>query len=210
MPMEQAGKTFWRSLDELAGSDSFRQWLQQEFPAGAFDRLDGVNRRQFLKVMAASFVLMGVVPGCEPKKQERLVPYVNEPDRMTPGAPLYFATTLTQNGYGTGVLAESHTGRPTKIEGNEVHPASLGATDIFVQAEVLTVYDPDRSQSVRHHGEISTWDTFIGAFKARLRDASAKQGRRAAAGHGPNHIAHTAESDPATVDGVSRGSLASI
>ncbi|MFW6058877.1 MAG: TAT-variant-translocated molybdopterin oxidoreductase [Phycisphaeraceae bacterium] len=175
-PSPPTGKTFWRSLDELADTAEFRRWLQREFPAGAFDRLEGVSRRQFLKAMAASFVLMGALPGCGNEQRQKIVPYVSEP-AIVPGEALFYATTLTHVGFGMGVLAESHTGRPTKIEGNAAHPASLGATDVFRQAAVLTLYDPDRSQAVRRDGSVSTWNDFTGALRERLRRAEASDGR---------------------------------
>ena len=90
------------------------------------------------------------------------------PRRLVPGKPLFFATALPLSGFATGVLAESHMGRPTKIEGNPQHPASLGATDVFAQASVLTLYDPDRSQAVQQAGRISTWNALLTALHAAL------------------------------------------
>ena len=77
-----------------------------------------------------------------------------------PGKPLFYATAMSVAGIATGVLVESHLGRPTKIEGNPEHPASLGATDARMQASVLTLYDPDRSQTVTRNGHISGWGNF--------------------------------------------------
>ena len=71
-----------------------------------------------------------------------IVPYVRPPEEIVPGKPLFFATAMTLGGGGVGLLVESHLGRPTKIEGNPDHPASRGATDLFHQASVLTLYDP--------------------------------------------------------------------
>ena len=107
---------------------------------------------------------------------EKIVPYVRQPPEITPGKPLYFATALTLGGFGTGVIATSHEGRPTKIEGNPDHPASLGATSIFVQASVLDLYDPDRAQTVLHGGEPSDWATFVSAMNDEMRAQKAKGG----------------------------------
>ena len=121
------------------------------------------SRREFLSLSAlsaASLALAGL-SGCSAAAPEKIVPYVNPPEEILPGRPLMFATTMQTPGYGVGLLVESHEGRPTKIEGNPDHPASLGATDIFSQASILTLYDPDRAKTVTRAGQISTWDAFI-------------------------------------------------
>ena len=87
---------------------------------------------------------------------------------MVIGKPMFFATAFPMSGVGTGVLVESHEGRPTKIEGNPNHPASVGATDAFAQASILTLYDPDRSQVVKNAGRISTWNAFLIAINDEL------------------------------------------
>ncbi|HEX7009014.1 MAG TPA: TAT-variant-translocated molybdopterin oxidoreductase, partial [Phycisphaeraceae bacterium] len=170
------GKALWRSLDELADTDEFRRWLHHEFPPGSLDHLAGISRRRFLKILAASFALAGGV-SCDSGPPRFIVPYVQEPEPIVPGKPLYFATALTRNGYALGVLVESHTGRPTKIEGNIHHPASLGSTDIFAQAELLTLYDPDRSQAAYFRNGINTWDQFARDLAARLGELRARNGR---------------------------------
>src|SRR4030095_8010893 len=109
---------------------------------------------------------------------EKIVPYVRQPEQLIPGRPLYFATALTLGGYATGVLAESHQGRPTKVEGNPDHPASLGATDVFAQASVLMLYDPERSQTILRAGRPGgTWGGFIGEMGATLRALQPAKGR---------------------------------
>jgi MoCo/4Fe-4S cofactor protein with predicted Tat translocation signal len=165
-----AGGRLWRNLDELAETPQFTQMMHNEFPDCATEWTDDTSRRSFLKLMAASLALAGVT-GCTEKPEEKIVPYVRPPEEMVPGRPLFFATSLVINGYARGVLVESHEGRPTKIEGNPDHPASLGATDAIMQASILGLYDPDRSQIVTRNGEVSSWNTFIVA----LREALAKQ-----------------------------------
>src|SRR5439155_4319657 len=105
---------------------------------------------------------------CTRQTMEKIVPYVKRPEEIVPGKPLYFATAMELNGYATGLLVESHEGRPTKIEGNPEHPASLGATSLFHQAAILDLYDPDRSQAVVKGGEISSWGAFLSALNAAL------------------------------------------
>src|SRR5215218_7062054 len=160
------GPEFWRSLDELAATPEFEDLLHREFPRHASEWMDGewtdgVSRRRFLQLASASLALAGLT-GCTRQPSEAIVPYVRQPEQLIPGKPLYFATALTLGGYALGVLAESHQGRPTKIEGNPDHPASLGATDVFSQAQILTLYDPARSQSIASRGEIRTWGGLIG------------------------------------------------
>src|SRR5207253_10870702 len=140
-------KRYWRSLEELEGDPAFAEMLQREFPDRASEWADPVSRRQFLALMGASLALAGL-NGCAGKPRETIMPYVRQPENIVLGKPLYYATTMTLGGFGTGLLVESHEGRPTKIEGNPQHPASLGATDVFAQAAILGLYDPDRSQSV--------------------------------------------------------------
>ena len=154
------GEAYWRSLEELANTDGFQELLEREFPQGATEWKDAVSRRHFLSLAAASLALAGL-SACTRQPAEKILPYVQQPEEIVPGEPLYFATTMGLRGTGTGVLVESHTGRPTKIEGNEKHTASVGSTDTITQASILSLYDPDRSQSVRNAGEISTWGTFL-------------------------------------------------
>jgi MoCo/4Fe-4S cofactor protein with predicted Tat translocation signal len=174
----------WRSLDELEGAPEFRDWLQREFPPLASEWLDDVSRRRFLKLMGASFALAGL-SGCTRQPLEKIVPYVKQPEDLVPGQPLYFATALTFGGYACGVLVESHEGRPTKIEGNPEHPASLGASDVFMQAEILALYDPDHSKSVTNGVDAASWDDFL-ALAGRERkkwEADGGAGLRLLTGH---------------------------
>jgi molybdopterin-containing oxidoreductase family iron-sulfur binding subunit len=155
------GKRLWRSLDELANTDSFQQMLHREFPHAASEWKDGDSRRHFLKLMGASLALAGLSACTLRKTEEKIVPYVNPPEEVIPGRPLFFASSMPWAGYAKGVVVESHEGRPTKIEGNADHPASLGASDVWMQASVLDLYDPDRSQVVMHGDIVSSWGQFM-------------------------------------------------
>jgi molybdopterin-containing oxidoreductase family iron-sulfur binding subunit len=161
---------FWRSLSELADTDEFRQWLHREFPreASVWDG-GGVDRRKFLQLMAASLTLAGFASGCSNQGEEKIVPYVHAPENMVLGRPLYFATTMPRGAGSLGLVAQSREGRPIKVEGNPDHPASLGATDTFAQASILTLYDPDRSATVMHLGEISTWEAMLTDLRSLLK-----------------------------------------
>src|SRR5438270_1036933 len=163
-------KEYWRSLQELSRSKDFEDVLRDEFPRQAMALDNGVDRRDFVKLMSASMALAGLTACNRPA--EKIVPYVRQPENLIPGKPIFFASAMPLSGYGSGVLVESHMGRPTKIEGNPDHPASLGATDAFMQASILGLYDPDRSQVVRHLGEISTWSDFIGSIQGSLKTAT--------------------------------------
>lgn len=163
------GPKFWRSLEELSETEEFLHYLHREFPEQASEWHDPVGRRQFLRVMAASLVLAGV-SGCVVQPTEHLVPYVESPEEVVPGEPLFFATASSLGGYATGLLVESDMGRPVKIEGNDEHPANLGGTDVFAQAETLMLYDPDRSTVVTRGGRVSTWEDFEASLiERRLR-----------------------------------------
>ncbi|HEY0142913.1 MAG TPA: TAT-variant-translocated molybdopterin oxidoreductase [Thermoanaerobaculia bacterium] len=163
------GKEFWRSLEDLARSDVFDDFMHQEFPQQAVPLDKGVDRRNFMKLMGASVAMAGL-SACRPPA-EHIVPYVNQPENLIPGNPVYFASAMTLGGVATGVLVESHMNRPTKIEGNPDHPSSLGASDSFMQASILGLYDPDRSQVVRKFGDTSTWGEFIAALQPHLTAA---------------------------------------
>src|SRR5216110_38961 len=139
---ETQGPEYWRSLEELAGSPAFQEMLHREFPKGASEWLDSASRRGFLKLMGASLALAGMT-ACTKQPLEPIVPYVKQPEEIIPGVPLFYATAMTLGAYAIPLLVESHTGRPTKVEGNAQHPVSMGGTDIFCQASVLDLYDPD-------------------------------------------------------------------
>ncbi len=141
----------------------------------AWGWVDPVGRREFFKVMGTSLALAGL-SACTQRPVEKIVPYVRQPEEIVPGNPLFFATAISLGGVATGVLVESHMGRPTKVEGNPQHPASLGATDAFAQASVLTLYDPDRAQTVSREGQISTWNAFLAAVGTALDAQRGSQG----------------------------------
>lgn len=153
------GRTYWQSLEELADTKAFAELMRAEFPVLADIWPDNLNRRKFLALMGASLALGGL-GGCsaKPAPQQKIMPYVKPPEQLAPGFPLFFATTMVHAGEAVGLLVESHEGRPTKIEGNPDHPASLGATNVFHQASILTLYDPARSQTVIRDSRIHGWD----------------------------------------------------
>ncbi|MCG8528687.1 MAG: TAT-variant-translocated molybdopterin oxidoreductase [Opitutales bacterium] len=139
----QSGPEYWKSLDEKASSPEFQEWVEREFPEGASE-LSGVNRRQFLKVMAASFSLAGVgAVGCR-RPRKHVLPYSKQPENIIQGVPNFYSSSYPQSWGNIPVIVESHQGRPTKIEGNPSYKRYRGGTDAFTQASVLDLYDPDR------------------------------------------------------------------
>ncbi|HKY22204.1 MAG TPA: 4Fe-4S dicluster domain-containing protein [Vicinamibacterales bacterium] len=165
---------FWRTLAEKDGAN-LGELVGDEFASRLPGTFDQVERRAFLKLMGASLALAGMA-GCTRQPPEQILPYVRQPETIIPGKPLSYATAMTLGGRATGILVESHEGRPTKIEGNPSHPASLGATDVFAQAALLDLYDPDRMQTLSHVGEILPWSAFIGAMRTVMTSQHATKG----------------------------------
>jgi MoCo/4Fe-4S cofactor protein with predicted Tat translocation signal len=161
------GPHYWRSLDELADTPEFQDFLHHEFPDKADEWQDGLSRRNFLKVMGASLAFAGLT-ACTNQPVEKIIPYVRQPEDIVPGKPLFYATAMQLGGAAIGLLAESHMGRPTKLEGNPDHPASLGATDVYAQAAILTLYDPDRSRAILNRGTISSWSAFLQTLSLQM------------------------------------------
>ncbi len=171
---EARGRGLWRSLDELAQTDAFKRLLREEFPyVGELGGLP-LGRRRFLQLMGASLALGGLT-GCD-YPPEAIVPYVDAPPELKPGEALFYATAMPLDGYVTGVLAESNMGRPTKIEGNPAHPASVGATDVYMQASVLQLWDPERAQTVMRGDEVLQWGDAARDIAAAVHHAQERDG----------------------------------
>jgi MoCo/4Fe-4S cofactor protein with predicted Tat translocation signal len=155
-------RTYWRSLAQLEERPESRAFLEREFPEGASELPEGITRRDMMMLLGASLSLAGVAACRRPV--EEIVPYVTAPEEIVPGIPRYYATTMPFRRSAYGLIVESHEGRPTKIEGNPAHPATLGASSARIQASVLGLYDPDRSQAVRLKGEPKSWSDFVTAW----------------------------------------------
>jgi MoCo/4Fe-4S cofactor protein with predicted Tat translocation signal len=172
----KTGKQYWRTLEELAGDPQFEELLHREFPRQAPSEWDdSVDRRDFLKLMAASLAFAGL-SGCGRTPEQFVVPYVKQPEGMVLGKPQFYATVMPFGADAIGLLVESHEGRPTKIEGNPDHPSSLGATNVFAQASLLNLYDPDRAQTVTKFGEIQTWAAFLDSAQAIAAETKGTNG----------------------------------
>ncbi len=165
------GKNYWRSLQELADTDEYRDQLENEFPSGIDEPADGLTRRRFLQVMSAS-IAMASMTGCS-WPEEKIVPFAARPAGVTPGTPMKFATTMELGPVALGVMATSYDGRPIKVDGNPEFGLSGGATSAFAQASVLDVYDPDRSQKfLQRNGSQDTessWDEFTAFADANIK-----------------------------------------
>ena len=139
-PTASHRREYWRSIDDLQGSEEFRSWMHREFPSNA-DLLEGADRREFMKVMGASFALAGLgLAACRRIPETNIVPYANRPANRIPGKPVEYASAMELGGVGTGVLVRTVDGRPIKLEGNPDHPVSLGACDAITQSSVLQVF----------------------------------------------------------------------
>jgi molybdopterin-containing oxidoreductase family iron-sulfur binding subunit len=185
------GKKYWRSLEELADTPEFRDFVAREFPQQAEGWNDPIERRTFIKLMGASLALAGL-SGCVFQPPEKIVPYVNQPEDHVPGKSLFFATAAPLFGTATPILVRSNEGRPTKIEGNPDHPNNRpsdfppedpirdprgsSATDVFAQASILDLYDPDRSDTITYREDIRTWTAFVGEMRSIVDEQKTKQG----------------------------------
>lgn len=167
--LAQNGKAYWRSLEEHADTPEFREFVAEEYPHEIEQWDSGLSRRNFVKVMGASLALAGL-SGCVIQPPEKIVPYVTPQDGMLPGKANFYATSMSLGGTAVGLLAKSFDGRPVKVEGNPDHPGSRGATDIYAQASVLGMYDPDRSQEVSFRGNPKNWESFTGEFRAAIEE----------------------------------------
>ena len=169
-------KRVWRGLEELAGTPEYRDYVECEFPHDPRAETKGVSRRSALKLMGASAALAGLT-ACTKLPTEKIVPYAQQqPEDFVPGKPLFYATAMPLAGYATGLLVESHMGRPTKVEGNPSHPASLGAANVMAQASVLGLYDPDRAQVVVYRGRIGDWSRFLTSMDQQRTELLARKG----------------------------------
>src|SRR6202163_4738371 len=171
-PEALTGKRYWRSLGELSDTPEFRVWLEREFPAGAA-QLDGDDwsRRGFLKVMGASMALAGFgLTSCR-RREAHLVPFTKSVEWAIPGKPLFYATAMPRRNGAMPLVVTTHDGRPTKIDGNPLHPASGGASDTFAQASLLDLYDPARSQQFLEQGKTSdrtAFDKYLEQLRSKL------------------------------------------
>jgi MoCo/4Fe-4S cofactor protein with predicted Tat translocation signal len=167
---ELTGPRYWRSLDELIETPGFQEQLEREFPLGA-STLAGVDRRQFFKLMAASFALggVGLAAGCR-RPESNILPYGKSVEGVIPGLPLYFATAFPLRRTAVPLLAETHQGRPTKLEGNPSYQPFGGASSLLAQASVLDLYDPDRSTTHTIGGAAASVETIRDRLSAIARD----------------------------------------
>ncbi|MBI3849762.1 MAG: TAT-variant-translocated molybdopterin oxidoreductase [Verrucomicrobia bacterium] len=176
-PEPESGPKYWRSLDQLADTPEFRQWVEREFPAGASEFTDPVSRRHFVKIMSASFLLAGLgLTGCR-RPEENILPFSKMPENYTHGVPQFFATAMPVRGSAIPLLAKSHEGRPTKIEGNPQHPDGNGSTDAFAQASILNLYDPDRATRFAKNGNNVSRDASLDFLADLSKQAQANGGQ---------------------------------
>jgi Fe-S-cluster-containing dehydrogenase component len=166
-------RPLWRSIEERSVLGAL-PGAANEFPGGASE-LDGVSRRGFMQLLGVSTAVATVGAACR-KPNEKIIPYVRRPEESTPGNALHFATGYALEGYTSGLLVESHEGRPTKIEGNPAHPETLGATTVFEQALILGLYDDDRAKQLRTGNRAIAWQTFLSEMRTRGTKLAEKGG----------------------------------
>jgi len=172
------GRRYWRSLDELADTPEFREWLHREFPQGASEFTDGVSRRHFMKIMSASFALAGLGvmgTGCR-RPEAKLEPFGQQPGNYTFGEPEYYATAMPTRTGAIPLVVKSYEGRPIKIEGNALYPDGNGGTDRYAQASILNLYDPDRAKRFTHGGNSVSRDEALKFLDGLSKKFAASQG----------------------------------
>src|SRR5690242_7259261 len=170
-PRGGGSRRFWSSLEELLDEEGFRARLRAEFPQ-ASSMFDDPGRRQFLKLMGAS-LLLGGLGACGENKSDHALPYVNQPENLVPGVARAYATGVLFDGYVQPVIATTHAGRPTKLDGNPDHPATRGKSDASTQSAIFGLYDPERSKVPLRDGVPSAWNFFVGelaGMRARWRE----------------------------------------
>jgi MoCo/4Fe-4S cofactor protein with predicted Tat translocation signal len=177
-PAPTTGRRYWRSLDELADTPEFKDWLHREFPQGASEFTDDVSRRHFLKIMSASFAFAGLAmagAGCR-RPEEKLEPFGKQPEDYVYGKSEYFATAMPTRNGAIPLVVKSYEGRPIKIEGNALYPGGNGGTDRYAQASILNLYDPDRARHFKQDGKIVSRDEALKFLDDLSAKFSANQG----------------------------------
>ena len=176
-PEPETGPKYWRSLDQLADTPEFRSWAEREFPAGASELTDPSTRRHFVKLMSASFLLAGFgLTGCR-RPVENIYPFQKMPEGYVHGMARFFATAMPTRGTAIPLVAKSHDGRPVKLEGNDKHPDSNGATDRYAQAAILNLYDPDRATRFLQNGTTKTAEDALVALRDLSKALAATGGK---------------------------------
>lgn len=178
-PEPEVGRKYWRSLDHLAETPEFRQWLEREFPQGASEWTDPVSRRHFVKIMSASFLLAGLglgATGCR-RPEQRILPFSKTPEDYVHGVSEFYATAMPTRTGAVPLVVRSHEGRPIKIEGNGLHPDSNGSTDCYTQASILNLYDPDRAISFKEKGGVRQIEAVYDFLAGFSKTAVAAQGQ---------------------------------
>lgn len=175
-PEPESGRKYWRSLDQLAESPAFRQWVEREFPSGASEMTNPLTRRSFVRLMSASFLLAGVgLTGCR-RPVEKIYPFSKMPEDYVHGLAKFYASAMPDRASAVPLLVKSNDGRPTKIEGNAQHPDSNGGTDRFTQASILNLYDPDRAMRFTQNGTNTTREAALDLLDGLSKKALANGG----------------------------------
>ena len=156
--IKKTNKTYWKSIEDKNNSNKIKSFIENEFPKGTVELLETMTRKKFLSLMGASMAMAGLV-GCR-KPVQKILPYIQAPEEIIPGIPNYYASTMPFGMNSFGIVVESHEGRPTHIEGNELHFSSKGSTNSFIQASVLDLYDPDRLKKTYNSSGVSTMNDF--------------------------------------------------
>ena len=157
----KSGKQYWRTLEELADDPHFDELLHREFPRQASEWDETVDRRDFLKLAAASLAFAGI-SGCGDAPEQLLVPYVKQPDGMILGKPQFYATAMPFGADAIGASGGESRGTAHARggeSGSSFESRRHGRNCASFRAE------PVRSRIARRRsrilGEIRTWEDFL-------------------------------------------------
>ncbi|MCC6444346.1 MAG: 4Fe-4S dicluster domain-containing protein [Armatimonadetes bacterium] len=164
---------YWTSLEDL--SEQMQASPDESDVRSILHSRPAVDRRSFLKLMGLSLAT-GVLSSCR-RPVEKIIPYVHQPDGVTPGVANWYATTCHGCGAACGALAKVMDGRPIKFEGNPGHLVSRGGLCAAGQGSVLSLYDPYRQKSPAEGAKPATWEQADRQIARALASARAAGGK---------------------------------
>jgi MoCo/4Fe-4S cofactor protein with predicted Tat translocation signal len=183
-----SSKQYWKGLDELNNSGDFVAANKNEFAEGLpleevfTSSEDDVrsNRRDFLKYFGFSVAAV-TLAACNKTPVKKALPYAVKPDNVTPGVPLYYASSSVSDYEGLPILVKVREGRPIKFEPNKNATFFGEGIDGLANAAILSLYDTNRIKGPQVAAErgVTDWETLDKTIIAKL-DATKAAGKKVA------------------------------